>query len=110
MAERTSSPDWDVVVLGAGMAHGLGGPLIKLMGTIGLYGIQAARTYLDVHPGARLAILESESAVGGTWSSSKRRISQKASRRSSQYMNQGGYTMNSGRKHLLVLPSSQTGP
>lgn len=31
----------------------------------GLYGIQAARYYLDVHPDARLCVLESEGVVGG---------------------------------------------
>lgn len=35
----------------------------------GLYGIQAARYYLDVHPDARLCVLESEGVVGGVWSS-----------------------------------------
>ena len=36
----------------------------------GLYGIQAARYYLDIHPYAKLAILESDDVVGGVWSSS----------------------------------------
>lgn len=37
----------------------------------GLYGIQAARTYLDIHPQSSLVVLESDHVVGGTWSSSK---------------------------------------
>lgn len=37
----------------------------------GLYGIQAARYYLDIHPEARLIIVESDNVVGGTWSSSE---------------------------------------
>lgn len=75
---RTSLPDWDVIVLGAGMAGsllGFGGMVIELMRTLGMYGIHTARTYLDIHPGAHLTILESGSVVGGTWSSSNQRIS-----------------------------------
>ncbi|KAF2101063.1 FAD/NAD(P)-binding domain-containing protein [Rhizodiscina lignyota] len=34
----------------------------------GLYGIQAARTYLEIHPNAKLAILEASSYLGGVWS------------------------------------------
>lgn len=37
----------------------------------GLYGIQAARYYLDVHPDAKLLLLEADDVVGGTWSSSR---------------------------------------
>lgn len=37
----------------------------------GLYGIQAARTYLDIHPRSRMLVLESDNVIGGTWSSSK---------------------------------------
>lgn len=40
------------------------------MSYIGLYGIQAARYYLDIHPEARLRVLESDDVVGGTWSRS----------------------------------------
>ena len=40
----------DVVIIGAG-----------------LYGIAAARTYLDVHPDCQLAILDQDSSVGGSW-------------------------------------------
>lgn len=36
---------------------------------IGLFGIQSARTYLDVHPNVRLIVLESASTAGGVWSS-----------------------------------------
>ena len=38
----------------------------------GLYGIQAARTYLEIHNNAHLLILESSASVGGVWSSGKR--------------------------------------
>ncbi|KAL9053509.1 MAG: hypothetical protein Q9206_003903 [Seirophora lacunosa] len=37
----------------------------------GLYGIQAARYYLDVHPDAKLLLLEADDVVGGTWSSKR---------------------------------------
>ena len=53
MVGRTSLPDSDVIVLGAGMAGsllGFGGMVIELMRTLGMYGIHAARTYLDIHP------------------------------------------------------------
>lgn len=40
----------------------------------GLYGIQAARYYLDIHPEAKLIIVESDNVIGGTWSSSKASI------------------------------------
>lgn len=51
MVGRTPLPNWDVTI-GPGMAgplHGLGGPVIELMGILGMYNIQAARTYLGVH-------------------------------------------------------------
>ena len=38
---------------------------------IGLYGIQAARYYLELYPTANLCILESDDVVGGVWSSSE---------------------------------------
>ena len=37
----------------------------------GLYGIQAARYYLEVHHDAKLVLLEADDVVGGTWSSSR---------------------------------------
>ncbi|RDL38615.1 uncharacterized protein BP5553_02955 [Venustampulla echinocandica] len=42
----------DVVVIGAGIS-----------------GIYAAKFYLDMHPGCRLAILDRDNCVGGTWNS-----------------------------------------
>ncbi|KAI4263434.1 MAG: hypothetical protein L6R42_001415 [Xanthoria sp. 1 TBL-2021] len=41
-----------------------------IIGT-GLYGIQAARYYLDIHLDSRLLLLESDDVVGGTWSSKR---------------------------------------
>ncbi|KAL8752231.1 MAG: hypothetical protein Q9199_005892 [Rusavskia elegans] len=43
---------------------------IVIIGT-GLYGIQAARYYLDIHLDARLLLLESDDVLGGTWSSKR---------------------------------------
>ncbi|TKA33371.1 hypothetical protein B0A50_00924 [Salinomyces thailandicus] len=34
----------------------------------GIYGIQAARTYLELHPTAKVNILEASSSIGGVWS------------------------------------------
>ncbi|KAL6721672.1 hypothetical protein ACLMJK_000776 [Lecanora helva] len=54
MSEKEDTPDYDVIIIGAG-----------------LYGIQAARTYLEIHPKANLCILESDDVIGGTWSSKR---------------------------------------
>ncbi|CAK3962510.1 flavin-binding monooxygenase [Lecanosticta acicola] len=34
----------------------------------GIYGIQAARTYLEVHPKSKVVILEASTTIGGVWS------------------------------------------
>lgn len=39
-----------------------------LMISVGLYGIAAARSFLEIHPNLNLIILESEAVAGGTWS------------------------------------------
>ena len=49
--EHTSSKPWDLVVIGAG-----------------IYGIQVARTYLELHPARHVIILEADRTVGGVWS------------------------------------------
>lgn len=36
--------------------------------SVGLYGIAAARSFLEIHPNLNLIILESEAVAGGTWS------------------------------------------
>ncbi|KAL9594311.1 MAG: hypothetical protein Q9219_007105 [cf. Caloplaca sp. 3 TL-2023] len=46
------SSEYDVVIIGTG-----------------LYGIQAARYYLEIHPEAKVMLLESDDVIGGTWSS-----------------------------------------
>ena len=35
----------------------------------GIYGIQAARTYLELHPKDSVAVFEASSHIGGVWSS-----------------------------------------
>ncbi|OCK80243.1 flavin-binding monooxygenase-like protein-like protein [Lepidopterella palustris CBS 459.81] len=37
----------------------------------GIYGIQAARTYLEIHPNHRIVILEADSCPGGVWSAER---------------------------------------
>lgn len=37
----------------------------------GIYGIQAARTYLEIHPSRRVLILEASACLGGVWSRGK---------------------------------------
>ncbi|KAF2466351.1 flavin-binding monooxygenase-like protein-like protein [Lindgomyces ingoldianus] len=37
----------------------------------GVYGIQAARTYLEFHPSHNIAILEADSCPGGVWSANR---------------------------------------
>lgn len=51
MLDMSGTPEFDVVVIGAG-----------------IYGIQSARTYLEIHPDAKLAILEASGSIGGVWS------------------------------------------
>jgi hypothetical protein len=61
----------DVVIVGAGK---LSNSILKAFVNIvltGLYGIAAARAYLELHPNESLQIFESESTLGGVWSSSK---------------------------------------
>ena len=70
----------DVVVVGAGMhsscallwlkSRMVGEPQ-SLKWCPGLYGIAFAAFYLDVHPGARLAILDRDSKPGGVWNASR---------------------------------------
>lgn len=54
----TSPEQVDLVVIGAG-----------------IYGIQAARTYLEIHPEKKVVILEASDAVGGVWSRGDARLS-----------------------------------
>lgn len=37
----------------------------------GIYGIQAARTYLELHPFRKVLILEASACIGGVWSRGK---------------------------------------
>ncbi len=68
---------YDVIIIGAGkgllrFGRPSGGVLTM---TLGLYGIAAARCYLEIHPDSEVIIMESESVVGGTWSSGQLRYS-----------------------------------
>ncbi|KJK77031.1 hypothetical protein H634G_07607 [Metarhizium anisopliae BRIP 53293] len=47
----SAQQDYDVIVIGAGW-----------------YGLAAARTYIELHPHEKIAILEADSTCGGTWS------------------------------------------
>ncbi len=73
MAVKEKTGDFDVIIIGAGLHYHQPQSTEILNDTdlnLGLYGIQAARYYLDIHPEAKLCILESDDVVGGTWSSS----------------------------------------
>lgn len=37
----------------------------------GIYGIQAARTYLSIHPREKVVVFEGSGEVGGVWSTGK---------------------------------------
>lgn len=37
----------------------------------GIYGVQAARTYLQLHPKARIVVFEAADTIGGVWSSER---------------------------------------
>lgn len=74
MSDKDKPDIYDVVVLGAGDSRLIipigSGEGANMRIPLGLYGIQAARCYLDIHPTAKLVILEGDDVVGGTWSSS----------------------------------------
>jgi cation diffusion facilitator CzcD-associated flavoprotein CzcO len=50
----SETQEFDILIIGAG-----------------IYGIQAARTYLEVHPDAKLCIVEASGSIGGVWSKGK---------------------------------------
>src|ERR1051326_3980149 len=50
-SSKMATQEYDILILGGGQS-----------------GIVAARFYLDVHPTCRLAIVERDGVVGGTWS------------------------------------------
>ena len=49
--DETSAKPWDLLIIGAG-----------------IYGIQVARTYLELHPAQHVIVLEAGRSVGGAWS------------------------------------------
>lgn len=40
----------------------------------GIYGIQAARTYLEIHPHDKVIVFEANGEVGGVWSTGEKVI------------------------------------
>ena len=63
---------YDVAIIGTGNAIILQYlTIVWLTELIGLYGIQAARYSLDIHPEANVVLLESDTEIGGTWSRSR---------------------------------------
>jgi hypothetical protein len=62
---------FDVIVVGAGKyPYGTLNRSVKMLTRVplGIFGIQAARTYLDVHPYSKLIVLEADAYAGGVWS------------------------------------------
>ena len=64
--------DFDVIVIGAGEEKCyIKRPISANSIRLGISGIYAAKFYLDIHPECRLAILDKDQYVGGTWNSSR---------------------------------------
>jgi len=64
--------DSDIIIIGAGewsrylrLSNSL-----KQSRNSGISGIAAARFYLDIHPDAKLVLVEQDSCIGGAWSKS----------------------------------------
>lgn len=64
----------DVLIIGAGKKK-IVPALLKLFHNmhikLGISGIFASKRWLDLHPHARLVILDRDNCVGGTWNSRK---------------------------------------
>lgn len=63
----------DLVIIGAGPSH-LPSTINHVLLTnpsTGWFGLGAAKTYIQVHPEARVVLLEAESSVGGVWSNDR---------------------------------------
>ena len=54
IGDGVQSESFDLIIIGAG-----------------LYGIQVARTYLELHPTHNVVLLEASSTLGGVWSVGK---------------------------------------
>lgn len=81
MSTNTEPEERDVVVIGAG-----------------LYGIAAARTYLEVHPSCQLTVLDQDPSVGGSWN---------ARRNYEAFWSQPGLRMTEYSDMPLKLPSNE---
>ena len=90
----TAPTEWDLIIIGAG-----------------IYGIQVARTYLELHPTRRIVILEASGEVGGVWSKREPDITQKCEILTDVYF-KIACTMTSGPKRpsvcwsFLIVPST----
>lgn len=65
----------------------------------GIYGIQVARTYLELHPARSVAILEASDSVGGVWSNGKS-VKGRLVHFPTDFAVKSVYMMTSGRRHL----------
>ncbi|KAF2212814.1 hypothetical protein CERZMDRAFT_40830 [Cercospora zeae-maydis SCOH1-5] len=80
---------YDVVVIGAGW-----------------FGLSAAKTYIQTHPGARALILESASSFGGTWSNDRLYPGLKSNNFAGSYehpdfpMDEKTYGLEPGKDHI----------
>lgn len=74
-SDTITNLEYDVLVIGGGKAtpNSFGSSLIQKLTLFpaGISGIAFARFYLDIHPAARLALIEEDSCVGGVWNSSE---------------------------------------
>lgn len=64
----------DVLIIGAGnnpIDSIVLGAYYSLTHKSGISGIYAGKTYLDLHPHAKVVILDRDNCVGGTWNASK---------------------------------------
>jgi cation diffusion facilitator CzcD-associated flavoprotein CzcO len=63
--------DFDLVIVGAGKYILNPNKTDRSLNTPGIYGIQVAKTYLEVHPTSKLLLLDAGQSVGGTWSTER---------------------------------------
>lgn len=85
-----SSDIYDLVVVGAGTS-----------------GIVSARFYLDVHPDAKVVLIERDNAVGGVWSSGQSFLPPFADMML-KYVAQNEFTLASSRREAHGWAASQT--
>jgi cation diffusion facilitator CzcD-associated flavoprotein CzcO len=61
--------EYHLVIVGAGRyrIHHFTLAFFRMLTQAGIFGLQVAKTYLEVHPSARLLILDAGQSLGGTW-------------------------------------------